>query len=45
MFSDLKEWENLKAFGRYEIHVIHKGKESVESRYFICSIEDVMDFA
>ena len=44
-FSDLREWENLKAFGKCESHVISKGKETVESRYFICSIDDVMDFA
>ena len=44
-FSDLKEWENLKAFGKCESHVIRKGKETVESRYFICSIDDVIDFS
>ena len=44
-FSDLKEWKNLKAFGKCDNHVICKGKETVESRYFICSIDDVMDFS
>lgn len=44
-FSDLKERKSLAAFGKYESHVICKGKETVESRYFICSIDDVMDFA
>jgi transposase DDE domain len=44
-FCELKEWQGLRAFGKCDSHVIKKGKETVESRYFICSVEDVMDFA
>lgn len=41
----MKEWEPIKAFCRCDSHVTHRGEESVESRYFICSIADAMDFA
>lgn len=44
-FADLKDWKNLKAFGKCESHVTRRGKESVESRYFVCSVDDVTDFA
>lgn len=44
-FSEKEKWKGLKAFGKCESHIIRKGKESVETRYFICSIDDVMDFS
>lgn len=44
-FPDLKDWKSLRAFGKCESHMTRKGKESVESRYFVCSIDDAMYFA
>ena len=44
-FANLKEWPGLKAFGKCESHVKSKGKETVESRYFISTVDDVIDFA
>lgn len=44
-FHDLEECENLTAFGKCESRVTCKGRETVEARYFICSVDDVVDFA
>ena len=44
-FSDLKEWENLTAFGKCESRVTCRARETVETRYFICSVDSVVDFA
>jgi predicted transposase YbfD/YdcC len=42
--SQFSEWDGLKAVGRVQTTVLHSGKETQETRYYLLSYEDVNCF-
>ena len=37
--------ERVEGIRKMQFHITRKGKETVETRYFICSIDDDMNFS